>query len=253
MRGATAALLGTMLASLVAGLVAAEPAFSPGGQTQISAVADGSTLALADGRTLRLVGIDTPMRGALAQQAKAALKELVAGGTIELRFAGNPRDRQGRVLAQVYAGGLWVQGELLRRGLARVRSAADNRVGVRDMLALERQARRYHRGLWSDRAYVVLEADDAAKFAGTYQLVSGTVAAVENASGRIFVRLGDGQRNAFALTIAAQALKLCRDGGLDPMGLKGKRILVRGFIDGTARPSLTITHPEQIEVLARKK
>ena len=48
-------------------------------------------------------------------------------------------------------------------------------------------------------------------------------------------------------------MKLCRDAGLDPMALKGKRILVRGFIDGKVHPTIAITFPEQIELLPRKK
>ena len=103
----------------------AEPAFTPGGDAQIRAVVDGTTLGLSDGRQLRLVGIETPARGALAERAKEALKELTASGTITLRFAGNPRDRQGRVLAQAFADERWLQGELLKRGLARVRSTAE--------------------------------------------------------------------------------------------------------------------------------
>jgi micrococcal nuclease len=254
MRGAAAAAL--VLAAFAASSVrsaAAEPAFTPGGSAQIRDVMDGATLALADGRVLRLVGIETPLRGALGQQAKAALKDLVSGGTVDLRFAGNPGDRQGRVLAQIYAGALWVQGELLRRGFARVHGVADNRAGIPEMLALERQARRYHRGIWSDRAYVVLSADDAAQSAGTFQLVDFTVAEVVSVAGQIIVSAGADRRSSLALTIAAPVAKLCRDAGLDPMALKGKRILVRGFIDGKVHPRIAISFPEQIELLRRKK
>jgi micrococcal nuclease len=125
--------------------LAAEPAFTPGGEAQIRDIVDATTLTLADGRSLRLVGIEAPLRGTFGQQAKAALAALIGADAITLRFAGNPRDRQGHVLAQIYAGSVWVQGELVRRGLARVRGTADNRLGITDLLVLERQARRYHR------------------------------------------------------------------------------------------------------------
>jgi micrococcal nuclease len=253
MRGAAVALILGMMAASLMTPAAAEPAFTPGGSAQINDVLDGATLTLADGRALRLVGIETPLRGALGQQAKAALKELVASGTVDLRFAGNPRDRRGRVLAQIYVGAIWVQGELLRRGLARVHSAADNRLGIPEMLALERRARRYHRGIWSDRAYAVLSAEDAAQSAGTFQLVDFTVAAVASVAGQIVVSAGADRHSALALTIVAPVAKLCRDAGLDPMALKGKRILVRGFIDGKLHPTIAITFPEQIELLRRKK
>jgi endonuclease YncB( thermonuclease family) len=231
----------------------AEPAFAPGGEAQLRDIVDGMTLDLADGRRLRLVGIETPPRGLLAQQAKAALAELLSGGTMTLRFAGNSRDRQDRVLAQVYVGAVWVQGELLKRGFARVRSTADNRAGIAEMLALERQARRHRRGLWSERTYAVVDADEAARFAGTFQLVGGTVDNIRTASGETFLAFGPDRRSAFTLILAPAALKLCREAGLDPAALAGKRLLVRGFIDGSVRPTMAITHPEQIELLRPKR
>ncbi len=233
--------------------LAAEPAFTPGGEAQIREIVDATTLAVADGRSLRLVGVDAPLYGPLAQQAKAALAALIAGNVITLRFAGNPRDRQGRVLAQIYVGSVWVQGELIRRGLARVRGTADNRLGITDLLALERQARRYHRGIWSDRAYAVLSAADAARFAGTFQLVSFAVTDAAREAGRVFLRSGPDRQSAFALAFDSPALALCRETGLDPLALKGKRILARGFIDGRLHPTIAIAFPEQIELLPRKR
>lgn len=121
MRVAIVALILALCVGLAASPALADPAFSPGEPAQIGDVSDATTLRLVDGRRLRLVGIEGPARGVLAQQAKDALTKLVAGGAVELRFAGNTRDRHGSVLAQLYAGSVWVQGELLRRGLARVR------------------------------------------------------------------------------------------------------------------------------------
>ncbi len=253
MRGAPLAVWLTALLAFIVLPAVAEPAFTPGGQAQLRAVIDGATATLDDGRTLRLVGIDAPSGGALARQAKAALAELVAGNAVDLRFAGNPADRQGRVLAQIYAGPVWVQGELVRRGLARVRGTADNRPGIVDLLRIERQARRYHRGIWSDAAYAVRAPDQAATFAGTFQLVDGTIGAVDDVSGTIFLRFGADRQSAFAVSIAGPALKLCSEAGLDPTALAGKRILVRGYIDGTKRPTIALTYPEQIEILRAKK
>jgi micrococcal nuclease len=247
------AMLVALSAPILVRPLAAEPAFTPGGDVEIRDIVDAITLTLADGRSLRLVGIEAPLHGPLGQQAKAALAALIAGDATSLRFAGNPRDRQGHVVAQLYAGSVWVQGELVRRGLARVRGTADNRLGITDLLVLERQARRYHRGIWSDRAYAVLDADDAARFAGTFQLVRFTVTDVARQTGQIFLRSGPDRQSAFALAIDGPALALCRETGLDPVMLKGKQILVRGFIDGRLHPTVAVTYPEQIEVLPRKK
>ncbi|HLI21775.1 MAG TPA: hypothetical protein VKV32_11685, partial [Stellaceae bacterium] len=60
---------------------------------------------------------------------------------------------------------------------------------------------------------------------------------------------GADQHHGFVLTFAPDVVKLCRAAGLDPASLKGKALLTRGFIDGTRRPTIAVTFPEQIELL----
>ena len=79
----------------------ADANFAPGDTAQIRDVVDGMTVDLADGRVLRLVDIAAPMHGARGRDAKSALAALVSGNMVELRFASNPRDRRGRVLAEL--------------------------------------------------------------------------------------------------------------------------------------------------------
>jgi len=232
-------------ALLVLLLGAAAPPFQPGGAVEARAVIDGTTIALADGRALRLVGIDTP----LAAQAKDALQRLVAGKALELRFAGNATDRNGRVLAELYAGKRWVQRELVRRGLARVHGAADNRVGLAELLTVEAKARVAKRGLWRLSRYAVREADDAARDAGTWQIVEGTVADVALVEGGAYLNFGADWRSGFSAHLGRDAEKLMRNAGLDLKNLKGARLRVRGFIDGTRRPTIELSFPEQIERL----
>jgi hypothetical protein len=146
-----------------------------------------------------------------------------------------------------------VQGALLRQGLARVAGTADNRAGLAEMLVLERQARRYRRGLWADPAYAIVPAAEAGRHAGSFALVSGTVAhVVSNASGILLV-FGADQHNGFVLAFAPDVVKLSRASGLDPAALAGKTVQTRGYIDGTRRPTIAIAFPEQIEILRQKK
>jgi len=230
------------------------PPFTAGGAVALARVIDGETLALADGRTLRLVGIEAPsgrMRGeaALAQRATEALARLVAGVPLEVRFGGVETDRRGRVLAQLFAGGRWVQRELLRRGLARVHGSADARIGLAELLAAEAGARKARRGIWRRPFFAVRTPDEAARDAGSYQIVEGIVAETAFAGGSVHVNFGPDWRTAFSLRIGGEALKLCRAAGLDPLQFAGARVRVRGFIDGTRRPTIEVTFPEQIERL----
>ena len=241
--------LPAFIVALAAASAHAAPAFTDGGAVEAARVVDGATLLLKDGRVLRLVDIDVPTRGARAAAAKEALASLIDGQTLSVKFAGTTGDRQGRVLAELYAGERWVQGELLRGGLARVAGTADNRIGLIEMLKLERQARRYRRGIWADAAYAIVPAADAGHRAGGFALVSGVVARIVNNSSGMLLVFGADQHEGLVLAIAPDVVKLSRASGLDPAALAGKPVLARGFIDGTRRPTIAIAFPEQIEVL----
>jgi endonuclease YncB( thermonuclease family) len=242
-----------LIVSLVATSAYAAPAFTDGGAVEVARVIDGETLMLKDERVLRLANVDVPSRGAISAQAKETLAALIDGQSLTMKFAGNETDRQGRVLAELYASERWVQGELLRRGFARVAGTADNRMGIAEMLKLERQARRYRRGLWAEPAYAIVPAADAGRHASSFALVTGTVAhVVSNSSGMLLV-FGADQHSGLVMSIAPDVVKLCRAAGLDPAALAGKTVLTRGYIDGTRRPTIAITFPEQIELSRQKK
>jgi hypothetical protein len=121
------------------------------------------------------------------------------------------------------------------------------------MLALERQARRYRRGLWADAAYAIVPAAEAGHHAGSFALVTGTVARVVSNSSGVLLVFGADQHNGLVLSIAPDVVKLCRAAGLDPATLAGKSVLTRGYIDGTRRPTIAIAFPEQVELLRQKK
>jgi endonuclease YncB( thermonuclease family) len=249
MRRAFLALILCFIAlSAIARSVQPAPVFTDGGTVEVARVVDGETLMLNDERVLRLVDIDVPLRGAIAAQAKEALAALIDGHSLTVRFAGTATDRQGRVLAELYAGETWVQGELLRHGFARVAGTADNRIGLAEMLTLERQARRYRRGLWAEPAYAIAPAAEAGHHAGSFALVTGAVAHVVSNSSGMLLLFGADQHNGLVLSIAPDVVKLCRAAGLDPAALAGKTVLTRGYIDGTRRPTIAITFPEQIEI-----
>jgi endonuclease YncB( thermonuclease family) len=224
---------------------AASPDFQRGGTVVLGSIIDGDTLALTDGRTLRLASIDTPD----AAPARAALEKMLAGKTLTLRFAGNATDRNGHVVAELYANGRWVQRALVRRGFARVHGAADNRIGLPELLAVEDQARQAKHGLWRLRRYAVRDADDAARDAGTWQIVEGTVVDAAPVEGGLYLNFAADWKSGFSIHLGRDALKLAREAGLDPKALAGAKLRVRGFVDGTRRPTIEVSFPEQIERL----
>lgn len=188
-RGAFFVVVALALAAGCSGASAAdcEPP-GAGERARAARVIDGDTLALADGRQLRILGINAPElghRGAvdepLARAAKAALEQLLGAdhrtgktaATVALHVDHERRDRYGRLLAHVSSGGRNLARELLRQGLA-YQAVIPPNVALADCLrAAERTARRARIGLWSPSAAGPTASTAIAR--GGFQRVRGRV------------------------------------------------------------------------------
>lgn len=228
----------------------------------VATVIDGDTLTFTDGREVRLVGIQAPKlplgrpdfeAWPLAPQAKQALTQLVEDRALTPHFGGRRADRHGRVLAHLTrSDGLWVQGALLARGMARVYSFADNRRAVRDMYAIEAASRAAERGIWSHPYYRVLDHGETNRHVGTFQLVEGRVRESAVVRGRAYLNYGTDWRTDFTVLVPRPALALFRaQFGRRLERLEGERIRVRGWLKRYNGPMIEATHPEQIEVLTQ--
>ncbi|MFZ5789734.1 MAG: thermonuclease family protein [Pseudomonadota bacterium] len=229
------------------------------GTSAVAAVIDGDTLALEDGRELRLVGIQAPKLALgrpdfptwpLAAEARSALERLVQGQVLALFAGGQQTDRHGRMLAHLKrADGLWIQGAMVQAGLARAYSFPDNRALARELLALEAEARAAGRGIWADPFYRVRGPDELADAIDSFQLVEGRVVSATKPKSRLYLNFGADWKTDFTVAIDAKALRLFAAAGLDPLAFQGRRLRVRGWVKSFNGPLIDVTHPEQIEVL----
>lgn len=130
----------------VGGARASPPAHSA--SIQVTGVSDGDTFyGLLDGQSVRvrLADVDTPeKRQDYGRKAEQALRALLARGEVVVHW--RKLDRYGRIVGRVTAGGLDVQGNLVREGWAWVYVAYSRDPGLQ---AMEREARLARRGLWA--------------------------------------------------------------------------------------------------------
>ncbi len=236
-------------------------------------IVDGRTFVLGDGREVRLAAIEVPALspatgsapsgGAAAKDALAALAE---GDDVLLRRADAAADRYGRVLAYAYTerdgDELFVQGELIASGLARVGDRVGSRACAADLLKLENTARTAKLGLWADPYYEVLDAEmpaDVLARRGRFALVEGRVLSVRESGATIYVNFGRHWSEDFTVTVLKRNERNFASAGLDLKGLEGRRVRVRGWIEernaggGTVGgPWIEAAHPEQIETADRE-
>ncbi|MGE0846905.1 MAG: thermonuclease family protein [Flavobacteriaceae bacterium] len=236
-----------------------------GGEAEIVAVADGDTVELEDGTTVRLVGIQAPKlplgrpgypTWPFAEEARAALSAMCLGRGVRLAYGGRRIDPHGRRLAHLFvddAGeGGWVQGAMVRRGFARVYSFPDNRSCVRLLERVEGEARRLREGLWALDNYRVLDGGRPGEVRSRnsrYELVEGAPLSAERAGRRYYLNFGTNWRHDFTVTLPVAELRRFDWDGVSPKRLVGNKIRVRGWIGENGGPFIEVTHPEQIEIV----
>lgn len=125
-------------------------------QAQIARVVDGDTVDLADGRTVRLLGLDTPethnpnLTGPqpLGEEATARLRALAEGKSVALEPDATDRDHYGRSLRHLWLGRTLLAEVLLREGLGRAYIIPPDTRHAARLRAAEAEARAAKRGLW---------------------------------------------------------------------------------------------------------
>lgn len=225
-----------------------------------SVVVDGDTLELESGTVVRLVGLQAPklplgrkgfVPWPLGEQSKMALSAMTMGKRLTLAYGGRKKDRYQRALAHLFEeGGLWVQGEMLRQGMARVYSFPDNRTVVREMLKIEKTARLARRGIWADPFYYIRTPDTVGRDIDTFQIVEGRVYDAAKVKGTIYLNFGANWRTDFTMMAKVTARRLFDRVGVDLLSLKGKLVRGRGWVRYKNGPMIVLTHPEQLEILA---
>lgn len=241
--------------ALVALALMAEPAFAQDGckltaigSGTVASVRDGRTLMLADGRELRLAGIET------AGSSHDALRRLADGQTLRLERLGPASDRYGRLVAFGFLpeAGRSVQQVLLEQGEALVSARIGDKACADGLLATERGARAAKRGLWADPNFAPLSSEnlpglEAAR--GRFALVEGKVLSVRESGATIYMNFGRRWTRDFTVTVLKRQQRTFAAAGLDVKQLEGRRIRVRGWVERRGGPIIEAAAPEQIELI----
>ncbi|KIQ35524.1 MULTISPECIES: thermonuclease family protein [Pseudomonas syringae group] len=223
---------------------------------KVQRVVDGDTLRLSDGRSVRMIGLNTPETGKRGQSAepfaeagKRRLQALVkdSGDQVRLQIGQQAKDRYGRTLANVYSrNGTNLEAQLLSEGLGYLVAFAPNTALVDCQQSAERQARQARLGLW--RNSPVQAANRINK--GGFAVVTGRVKSVQRNRGGVWIEL-DG---SLVLRVAPDLLSAFDVAKLER--LKGQQIEARGWVvdrsrrgglqSGQARWLMPLTHPAML-------
>lgn len=231
---------------------------APSGLTSVAVqrVVDGDTLRLSDGRSVRMIGLNTPELGKkgrsdepFAVTARQRLEALVAAsdGRVGLLPGTESKDHYGRTLAHVYsADGANLEAQMLAEGLGFQVAVAPNVDLVDCQQAAEHSARQAGLGLWRQSPVLKAEQISTSGFA----VLSGRVSKVQRNRGGVWIELQD----SVVLRVAPNLLGQFDVSTLER--LKGKQIEARGWVldrsrrgglkQGQARWLLPLTDPAML-------
>ena len=140
------------------------------GAAFVARAVDGDTLKLADGRRVRLIGVDTPelhyseklLRDsrrthkdieaiqAMGKRAADFTKQLCEGRAVRIELDIRRYDKYGRLLAYIYLeDGTFVNAKIVEEGYGQVMTIPPDVRYADYFLKLQRKAREDHRGLWA--------------------------------------------------------------------------------------------------------
>jgi micrococcal nuclease len=222
-------------------------------EAQVASVYDGDTVWLADGRKLRLIGLDTPELGhdgtapePFAQQAADALSVLLARHRyrVLMRYDIERRDDYGRWLAHLYLpDGTSITAHMLRAGLATHLTVPPDTYDLDCYRRAEAQARAADTGIWHLPGYRIVASSDIDPDARGFVRVRGRIVRVGHSRGSVWLDMeGD-----IALRVDREDTENFPRFDFDV--LSGKQVVARGWLyehDGELR--MQIRHPAALEV-----
>ena len=191
-----------------------------------------------------------------SSDATTYLRSTALGRKVEVKFGGNHRDRYGMTVAHIFMPGeppLWLEEGLVSAGLALAFPQADNHACSSQLASMEEKARNKKRGYWGLALFKLLPAHETGAFLNlmqTYQIVEGEITYVTHAGGRTIIHFTEDNKASFIVTIEPIAQKKLTEQNLSVW--EGQRVRIRGWVERKKRPTITITQPEQIELLRQQ-
>ena len=217
----------------------------------VEKVFDGDTVLLADGRKIRLLGINTPeiahgdqAAEAGGEQAKLWLQQRIEHKFISLEGDIEAEDNYGRTLAYVFAEDReHINLQLVKNGLATVSIFPPNLKYTEALLAAQQSAEQARLGIWDDAAYAPLAVENLTpeNYHG-WKRITGRILAIKQGVKGSYLQFSD----QAALLVDQHNAAL-----FPPLeNYVGKNLEVRGWLYRSKdRFTLPVRHPGQIKKL----
>jgi endonuclease YncB( thermonuclease family) len=241
------------LAASIGSAHAGACAFEPQGEGRVIDVLSGKSFRLADGREIKLAGIEPASSDVTGTGRAAVLSAIILDQDVTLRGEDDVPDRYGRQGAFVFLSGsdAPVQSRLLAAGAALVSTDVTDKDCAAALTAAEAAARAEKKGIWAGSSVIknAESTDDILSGIGRFMLVEGKVLSVRQAGATTYLNFGRRWTRDFAVTISRRMMPAVESAGMTLKSLENRRIRVRGWVEAHPGPRIEVMRAGQIEVL----
>jgi micrococcal nuclease len=234
---------------------------------KVTEVIDGDTFKTADGRTVRLLGINAPeINEPGADIAKTGLALMILDKEVSLKKDVTDKDDYGRILRYVFIDGLFVNAELIAMGYVETRFFPPDTFYREKFEDLEKIAVRNSRGLWAfavfqrpDTTATITEVAealtsdiiswrDAAQYYGQIKTVEGKIVASNNTGKVCFLNFHKDWKKYFTAVIFSSDFNKFPARPEDHY--LNRNVRVRGLIkEYKGKPEIILKGPAQIDII----
>jgi endonuclease YncB( thermonuclease family) len=234
---------------------------------RIDKIIDSLTIELKDGTIVRLASVNIPdfhiyEDAPYSEKALKFLKEKLSEGTEVMLYQTRNR-KKGRInrmeqqLAHVVVKGsesenkTWIQGQLIREGLAYVHMASNNHLMLNDLYLAEDIARKEEKGIWAeDSLYRVVTPEQASDKIGDFAVIEGVVEKVATVRNNIYLNFGKDWKTDFTIQVPPATRKQFAKQGLNALNMAGQKIRVRGYLREYNGPLIELKNSAHFEVVS---
>lgn len=203
---------------------------------KVKYVIDGDTIVVKKGKKqekVRLAGIQTSeitesSPEVFAIEAKNFVQKKLKNKYVTLEILqSTPRDKYGRILANVYIEphNIWLQGLLLEKGLAFAYIFPDYNFKIKELYQKEQEAMEQKLNMWNSKEFKVINAKEANANLHKYKIIKDKVFSIQHRKNFVLLSMGKRQNPLTVFIKNEEVAKLHFP--IDK--LQNKTVQVRGF------------------------
>jgi hypothetical protein len=212
-----------------------------------------NSIMLHDGRELVLANVYVKKK-----ESHLFIKEAILNKKVFFYSSGRLKDRYNRLIVQIFINEAgkrtWLQETLIQKGHAVAMALPTNWLCATELLSREKNIRaRDEIRKTIELSFPIIRVENTQllnqKQQGSFQMVKGKVFSISRTTQNTYINFSKNWRKDFTAVISNHLLKRKKSRWPKLKLLKGKTIILRGWLDHYNGPLIRLETPEMIEIM----